>query len=173
MRKQTIFLSCFVSMLFSTASSAAGQVQGNLGVQLVISSGCSVSGGTASSTGNDFGTLNFGSYASLTNTIRAQTTAGSSGIRINCTNALPYSISLDNGAHSSSNQRRLADGSGNYINYNIYQDSAYAIAWSSTTPKVGVGSGTATDLVFYGSVPGGQTAAAGTYSDTVVVTVSW
>jgi len=176
MNKFSVSLVCVTSMLFSASSLAAGQVQGDLGVQLVISDGCEISGGVTTPTGNSFGTLDFGTHGgSIINTLRAQSAANSGGLEINCTNALPYTIAIDDGtnADSLSTQRRLTDGSGNYINYNLYQDSTYSALWASATPRSFVGTGGDTSLIFYGAIPGGQSAAAGSYTDTVTVTVAW
>lgn len=174
MNKLGLSLICATSVLFSSGSFASGQVQGNLGVKLTIDNGCQVTGGTSSDTGNNFGTLDFGTYGgTITNTIRAQSTTSSSALQVNCTNALPYTVSVDNGANALLVQRRMNDGTGKYINYNLYQDSTYIVPWLSATPKAALGTGTATNLVFYGAVPGGQSATAGNYTDTVVVTVAW
>jgi spore coat protein U-like protein len=105
---------------------------------------------------------------------------------VQCTNTTPYSIGLDNGTHVSGSQRRMYSAStGSYISYNVYTDSARSSAWSASTSatsctngggtcSLGTGTGaTQAAVTVYGRVPPQTTPAIGTYTDTVVVTVTY
>ncbi len=73
---------------------------------------------------------------------------------------------------------------GNYINYNLYTNSGYSDAWSATTSTtsctsgastcdLGTGTGSNQNYTVYGQVPPQTAPSSGTYSDTVVVTVTF
>jgi spore coat protein U-like protein len=94
-------------------------------------------------------------------------------------------IELDGGTNAFSGQRRLASG-GNYINYHLYQPTAAGNAPSSPAVAWGNGGVSATGSAFtstcngnaqlfnvYAQVPAGQTLFAGTYTDAVMVTVTY
>jgi spore coat protein U-like protein len=117
-------------------------------------------------------TLNFGSVGVLRSAVDA-----TSSITVTCTNALPYTVALDGGLSGASNpsQRVMSQASQN-ITYGLYRDSARAQPWGDsvgTNAAAGSGSGLAQTLTVYGRVPAQTTPSPGTYSDTVVVTISY
>jgi spore coat protein U-like protein len=64
----------------------------------------------------------------------------------------------------------------NFINYALYRDSARTANWGNTvgTDTVsGTGTGANQSLTVYGRVPAQTTPVAGTYTDTIVVTVTY
>jgi spore coat protein U-like protein len=74
----------------------------------------------------------------------------------------------------------LASGPGT-LNYNLYASAAYSNIWGdgsgatsvvSDSKFIAVGT-TTTDYTVYGRIPAGQDAAAGTYVDTIVVTLNY
>jgi spore coat protein U-like protein len=117
-------------------------------------------------------TLNFGSAGVLRTVLDA-----SSSITVTCTNAAPYTVALGGGLSGATNpaQRKLSQASAT-ITYGLYQDSGRAVPWGDS---VGVntmaetGSGLAQTFTIYGRVPAQNTPAPGTYSDTVVMTISY
>lgn len=156
-------------MLMSDALGAT--TTGTLTVQMTITASCTVGSATL-----DFGS-NSGT-ALLSAAVNATTT-----VSVTCTNGSPYSIGMDNGAHASGAQRRLNTGA-NFINYNLYTDAARLNAWttasSSTTCTTsnscvtGTGNGSAQSTTIYGTVPiPGSAPAAGSYSDSVTMTVTY
>ncbi|MGL4859763.1 MAG: Csu type fimbrial protein [Enterobacteriaceae bacterium] len=162
----------FAPAFVSGTAVAAGTISGIFNVTLTIGSGCVVTGGTSTGVQNNFGTLSFGTYSSLTDIISGQL----SGLSINCTNALAYNVSLDNGQNvTSGTQRRMSNGAGTpaYITYNLYQDAAHQTLWPSGTNLSGTGTGSATSLIVYAQVPSQTTPAAASFSDTVTMTVAW
>lgn len=125
-------------------------------------------------------TMNFGSVSSISANIDSTAT-----ITAQCTNTTPYSIGLNNGANASGSQNRMRLGATtNYINYEIYTDSARTHLWSTTTSTTSCTGGTSTcvlatgtgsnqTVTIYGRVPAQSLPAAGTFTDTVVVTVTF
>ncbi len=97
-------------------------------------------------------------------------------VTLNCTNTTAWKMGLDNGINASGNTRRMTDGSGNYVNYELYRDSARTQRWGNTVnvdTTAGAGTGIDQGVTVYGRVPAPQNATPGNYSDTVTVTVSY
>ena len=71
--------------------------------------------------------------------------------------------------------RRLKDGGTDYLSYQLYSDNGYSTVWGNTagTSVAHTGTGTQTALTVYGSIAAGQSVPAGSYSDTVVATVTF
>ena len=123
--------------------------------------------------------LNFGSASLLTSNVDATAT-----LTVQCTNSTPYSIGLDGGANASGSQRRMLNGASNYISYNLYTDAARSAAWSTTTSAssctngggtcvLGTGTGSNQSVTVYGRVPPQTSPAVGTYTDTVIATITF
>jgi spore coat protein U-like protein len=161
--------------LTSTYVYAAGTLQGQLGVQMTIGAGCTVTNGSSDGTTNTFGNINFGEYPSLNSTVdgRSFGTGGGSSFGLQCTTGTNYTVALDEGANPQGTQRRMANN-GNFITYNLYQDAGRTVPWGAgTSALAGVGDGNNQEVVVFARVPAQTTPAAGTYLDTVQVTVSW
>lgn len=106
--------------------------------------------------------INFGTRTLLNQTLTAQ-----GAIIVNCTLAQPYSISL-----ASSTGMLMMNGSQS-IQYGLFSDSAYQNSWSGTTSVNGVGIGSNQSIPVYARVLPQKTPGAGTYSDTVAITVTY
>lgn len=115
--------------------------------------------------------LNFGTVSGLLRTATDQTSL----LRMTCTNRSAFQVGLDNGANASGNIRRMASGTG-YVAYELYRDTQRTQRWGNTLnadTATGTGSGVEQTLTVYGRVPAQSAAAAGNYSDTVTVTVTY
>jgi spore coat protein U-like protein len=117
-------------------------------------------------------TLNFGSAGVLRAALD-----GTSSITVTCTSAAPYTVALNGGLSGATNptQRKLSQASAT-ITYGLYQDFARAVPWGDSVgvnTMAGTGSGLAQTLTVYGRVPAQNTPSPGTYSDTVVLTISY
>ncbi|MFN2461674.1 MAG: spore coat U domain-containing protein [Candidatus Velthaea sp.] len=114
----------------------------------------------------------FGSWAYTA----ASTATGS--ITVTCTTGTPVSsITLDNGSNFASSSRNLKAGGAAVIAYGLYSDAGYSTAWGSGVnfPAAATYTATASAAVFnvYGKAPAGPTVPAGSYSDSVGVTVTY
>jgi len=116
--------------LFAAPAFSAGQLQGQLNVQITIGTGCTVTNGTASGSSNTFGSLSFGNYNDLNNLIdgRSFGSAGGSSFGLQCSLGTAYSIALNAGQNATGSQRRMVN-SGAYVAYNLYQDSGRTQTW--------------------------------------------
>jgi len=160
------------SMAAHQTAAQAGTATANLTVQITITAACSINAAT----------LNFGSSVAGT-TLVASAITGSTTVSVTCTSGSPYSIGMNSGSNASGNQRRMANG-GNYLNYGLYVDNAYANPWSTASSNstctttsdcyLGTGNGAAQSINIYGQVPSVGTAPpTGTYSDTVTMTITY
>jgi spore coat protein U-like protein len=116
--------------------------------------------------------VNFGSQGLLNANLDATGT-----ISLTCTNGAPYAIALNGGNSGASDptQRKLVNGA-NQATYGLYRDSARTSPWGSTSGtnnQAGTGTGVSQNYTVYGRVPPQTTPAPGTYSDTVVVTLTY
>ncbi|ANB19755.1 Csu type fimbrial protein [Dokdonella koreensis] len=98
-----------------------------------------------------------------------------SAISLRCTYRAPWQVSLGNGQNASGTARRMS-GAGGLITYELYRDIARSQRWGSSLgidTLAGTGTGTTQNLTVYGRVPAQAPRAAGLYTDTIVVTVTY
>lgn len=102
---------------------------------------------------------------------------GAGGISVTCTSGTLWVVSADAGAGTDATfaSRKMANGA-ELLDYGLYTDDARTAVWGDATAATidGTGTGAAQDTPIYGRVPLGQSALpAGTYTDTVTVTVTY
>lgn len=117
--------------------------------------------------------LNFGAVPGLINSNNDQT----SSLSFTCTKTTPWKVSLDDGLHVNGSTRRMRLGAtSNYVQYELYSDSAHSQRWGNTIDidtVNGTGTGNSQSLTVYGRVPAPQSLPSGDYSDTVTVTITY
>ena len=167
MRKRRLVLTGVLAaacLLQNTELSLATTATSTFTVQLIINSTCTVSSPT---------TLDFGTAGILSANIDATTT-----ISVTCTASTTYNIGLNAGTGTGATvATRKMTSSGNTVNYTLYSDSARTTVWGNTigtdTPTTTPGTGSAQSYTVYGRVPSQVSPAAGTYTDTITVTVTY
>ena len=115
-------------------------------------------------------TLDFGAVGLL-----LANTDGASSISVQCAAGVAYQVGLDNGQHATGTTRRMT-GPGGLLNYELYRNSGRTQRWGSTLNSdtvIGVGNGGSQGLTVYGRVPNQTTPSAGTYNDTITITVTY
>jgi spore coat protein U-like protein len=123
-------------------------------------------------------TLAFSAY-----TPGAGAKANNSTISVKCTKNTPYTISLNGGSTAGGTiaQRLLASGA-NTLQYNLFTTAAFGQIFgdgsgtSKTVTGTGAGVATANAITVFGQLPdsaANQAAVAGSYSDTITVTVTY
>jgi len=113
--------------------------------------------------------LNFGTGGLLLANLDATTL-----VRPRCTNTTPYQLGLNDGVNASGATRRMKSSAGNYVSYELYRDSGRSQRWGNTQGSdtvAGTGSGSAQSVTIYGRVAPQATPLAGSYADTVTVTI--
>jgi spore coat protein U-like protein len=106
---------------------------------------------------------------------------GSGSLSVTCTTASPANIQLGQGANPASGStpatplRRTTNGGTNFLNYSLFQDSGLSTLWGNTTGTGATytGSGSTSAITVYGSIPSGQNQPVGSYSDTVVASITF
>ncbi len=155
-----------VSGLAAGGASAA-TTQGNLSASANVTTG-----GSATLTTQP---VAFPSY----NPVNTLPTDGGGTVSVTATSGLPYSIGLGGGAAPAEPMRQLQFGI-NRLAYNLYLDSARSTVWGEGTPtgfdgavKTATGTGAPQGNSIFARIPPGQNAPAGSYTDNVLVTVTF
>lgn len=102
----------------------------------------------------------------------------SSAITVTCTPGTSFTVGLNAGTTSGAtvSSRMMASG-GNRLDYVLYSDAARTTNWGNTpgsdTPAAATAVSSPSILTVYGRVAAQQSVAAGSYTDTVTITVSY
>ena len=163
--KPTLFAAALVAagLSVSTAPSTAGTVTATMPVTITIQNACDVSSVAPT-------TMDFGTQGPLTSAVNQTST-----ISVTCTSGAAYNIGLDGGSSGNINGRTMVNGS-NSVAYQLYSDANHTTVWGNTigTDTVAsTGTGSSQAFTVYGQVPAQATPPAGTYNDTVNVTVTY
>lgn len=161
------------------ASTAQAEVSGTMGVQLSLETGCIVSGSTDPLGSVNFGTMNFGVAPTLfANNLQAHSALGGNQVQLNCSDGADLNILVGDGENVDDNVRRMASG-GNFVQYRLYTQAngagveyeagGGALDLSASVP----GGGGLFNLPIFGVVAPQSGLVAGTYSDTVTVTLTF
>jgi spore coat protein U-like protein len=143
----------------------ATTTQSNFAVQLTITTQCVI---------NSTATLNFGSSGVITANIDQSTT-----VAVQCTNTTPFDIGLDAGVNGGTTTTRKLKNtlSAATVNYTLWQDSGRSTTnWGDTVgtdTMTLTGDGASHTYTVYGRIPAQTTPVAGSYADTVIVTVTY
>ena len=162
-----------------TGSSPAVQYRATSGA-----TACPTGGSTAASSGSTFSAtinsnanvstsgVNFGSVSFMTSNTDATGT-----VTVQATNTTPYNVGLGAGGGSGATvaTRKMTNGA-NTVTYSLYSDVSRTTVWGNTIGSdtvTGTGSGNNQSLTVYGRAPVQSSKPPGTYTDTVVVTVTY
>lgn len=144
------------ALALSASSALASTATGNLNVTATVTPTCTVSA-TA---------LNFGSYTGAAISTSDQ-------MSVDCTSGATWSVSANygqNGGKASGTTRAMTDGS-SYLSYELYTTGN--TVWDTSHVFTGTGTGSAQSTTFTAAVPASQNVTAGSYSDTVTLTVTF
>lgn len=159
-----------VSIVFLTipASAFAGSASDNMSVSATVSDSCTISAGD----------LSFGAY----DTVAGSAVAGSAVLSVACTTGAAANVTLDQGANPGGGSsdadpdRWMSDGASNLLSYSLFQDSGHTTEWGNTSGtgvSYSAASSAASNISVYGQIDASQDVPAGSYSDTVVATISF
>lgn len=171
-----------ILILTAAATAQADTLTGQLGVRLVIGTGCTVSNGSSVGGVNSWGTLDFGNKADLSSafTGRALGADGANPITITCNTASTPTLTFNGGVNTGAGNLRYMANAANRIAYRLYSDSTFATP-IAVAQAINLPNNAGQPFNIYGRVlPEDQAAgtaglnpAAGTYTDTVVATLTW
>ncbi len=151
-----------VGLLASSMPAHADTATANLAVSATVVAACSVSSGT----------LGFGTYnPTATSNLDASTT-----FQVTCTRGTSATVGMNLGANASGSVRRMINGT-DYLSYELYQNAGRTTVWGSSGGGLlslsAASSNSAQTLTVYGRVTQSQDVAVGSYTDTVVMTVTF
>jgi spore coat protein U-like protein len=164
MRTRFIYAAAGLAACTAAAGGAeASSASGSLPVSLTIQGACSLQSAA---------NLGFGAQTSVGANLYATSVIG-----VTCTNSTPYTVGLSAGTGSGATvaARMMMNGSAS-IPYAIYQDAGHSQVWGVTSgvdTQAGTGTGLIQSFTAYGEVPPVSNPLAGSYSDTISVTVSY
>lgn len=178
MRNHALALALGLSAALLSAPVLAATVTGNLSVKATVVASCNIVGGSGAGITNAL--LNFGNVTSTLNNVDADTTsAGNSGLGVQCTNGVNYKVYANLGLQPSGSQRRMAGpggSGGEFLPYSLYSDQGRSAAFptSAATAVSTAANGQVQTVDIYGRIPAGTPLpSAGAYADTVVLTVDY
>ncbi len=145
---------------------AFAQATTSLGVSADVTNNCTIAAAPA---------LTVGNYNVLSPTALTPTAT----LAVTCTTGAVATIALDpgsNASHATGTTRAMSDGT-DYLSYELYSDAGLSTVWGNTSGtdvvEPAAPSTAVVDYTVYASVPAQQTVSAGTYTDSVAVTVSF
>lgn len=174
-----LLAAALAGLLFGASQATALTTTANLSVSATIGSSCVISnsGSPAAPFTYDPVGANATTPATPSTTISYSCTSGTT----------PISFVLDQGAHANTGStaaapdRRMLNGTANFLSYNIFSSAANQttgtalVAWGTANgPTLVAGTGATQTLSLFFRIPAGQSALpAGTYSDTVLETLTF
>jgi len=115
--------------------------------------------------------INFGTQGILQTNVDA-----AAQLTVSCTPGTNYDVGLDGGQTNASPSARLMALGAQTITYGLFRDAIRTLVWGNTigtNTATGTGNGAAQIFSVYGRVPPQTTPSAGTYRDTIVVTITF
>jgi spore coat protein U-like protein len=140
----------------------AATASANLTVTATVVSTCSVGAGS----------LAFGNYdpTAASNVDQAGT------FQVTCTKGTSATVGLDTGSNASGSTRRMTDGT-DFLSYELFKETARTNVWGNSgaglVALAAAPSNAAQTVTVYGRISGSQDVRAGSYSDTVIITVTF
>jgi spore coat protein U-like protein len=157
------------------ADSAQAVITGQIQAWLVISAACEVNAGGASMPSN-LGQLDFGTQGpTWTRSLSAELSSGGGALQVTCNSSVSgFTVTIDGGTHGDGTTRRLSNGR-QTIPYQLTVDAAGTDSYSVGQQRnFAVSNGAQRPIPVYGAVVANTSALpAGTYSDTLTVTLDW
>jgi spore coat protein U-like protein len=142
----------------------------NMTIEASVTANCTISSGG----------LNFGPYDPID--ANAATPLDQQGtVTVACTDGSGFAITLGQGANADTGStdavplRRMANGGGEFLEYGLFSDTERETLWGNDTDTdvATTGTGIPQNFTVFGRVTQGQNVPAGTYTDTVLATVTF
>lgn len=167
--RKSVALGVLTALLCGAACTAwAGTATNNLAVSATVTANCTIDASAG---------ISFGSYDPVS--ANASTDLSGTGtITTTCTNGASATVTLGQGSNAATGStdtaplRQMTDGT-DMLAYQLYTDSGHTTVWDNTTGLGVTGTGTASNASVYGVITAGQNVGAGSYTDTVVATVTF
>jgi spore coat protein U-like protein len=152
----SILIAASAVFLAAPAAAQSGVATSSIDVSLVVEPACNVTAAPLSFRGT-----------------AGRTIDAEAGIAVTCNGETAVAVRIDGGTNALGSERRLR-GERDHVSYAVYSDPARGQRWDAGRAITGVARDGLLYLTAYGRVEQGATlAAAGTYSDTIAVTVEF
>lgn len=166
MNRTTRIALVFGGVVLGMAAPAFAQTAtANLNVSATVNSSCTVTTTAVA----------FGVYDPIVTNASAPLDATGTVV-VTCTKGAGSRIDLNTGSNASGSVRRMAGG-GDFLTYELYQDTTRTTVWGSGSGAgqtiTGAPSKAPRTFTVFGRVPAGQDVVAGAYADTVVATINF
>lgn len=168
---RTLSLTGSLLLALGAASSVdATTATSNLAVTASVTANCTITTSPVAFGAYDPVSANASAALNGTGTLNVTCTSGAS-----TTITLGQGSNADTGSTDAAPARRMKDGGTDFLSYSLYQDAGRSTVWGNTggTGVANTGTGTQVAVTVYGAVAAGQNVPAGSYSDTVVATVTF
>lgn len=173
--KRLAYTALWLSPLLFVAGDAEAVISGSIQARLVILPACQVSAGGAEQPGN-LGQLNFGNQGpTWTRPLNANVEGSGGALQVTCNAAVRgFSVTIDGGVNGDGTTRRLSNGR-QTIPYRLTADAAGTDSYRIGQQRnFAVSPGSQGPIPVYGAVVANTSALpAGTYRDTLTVTLDW
>jgi spore coat protein U-like protein len=154
----------------SSGTQAASPQNADLNVSATVEANCTIAT-TA---------VDFGAYDPIVTNLSTDLDAQGE-VTVLCTNGASATVTLGQGVDpgpgstDAAPARRLKHSTADYLTYILYSDGGHSTVWGNTagTGVSHTGTGLSTDLHVYGRLAAGQNKPVGTYTDTVVASVTF
>ncbi|MBN2971165.1 spore coat protein U domain-containing protein [Roseomonas aeriglobus] len=170
-----IALAAGTASAFAATPAAAGNTTGTIGVTLNVTNACVVNGATAlQANAGQMGTIAFPDQPGIFGNVDGELVGSLGQLQVQCSPGVTPSLTIGSGANDTSGRRHMI-ANGRTVAYRLFSDA-------QRTSEIGIGQQLA--LATAGSTPisvpiyarvtsGGTLLAAGSYADTVQVTLTW
>ena len=157
--------------LSAAASALAGTRKGNALVSWLIALAFALTAQQGHACTLNVTGVNFGGYDVFSNTPLDST----GNINVNCPSGVGYSMALTAGGGT--HTQRVMNSGAHRLNYNLYTAANRAVVWgdatSGTVTVNGTGIGVNVNHGVYGRIPALQNVHAGSYSDIIIVELTF
>ena len=155
-KTKIISVICPMFALMASGTAMAADATGTLVVEATVANACNVSTSP----------VGFGE-------VGLEQASANGTITVNCTVASPFTVALDGGQSGDIDDRELTSAEGNSLKYQLYTSANNTAVWGDgATGDTVDGAGPTQTLTVYGKTLGDPTAA-GAYTDSVTVTVTY
>jgi len=104
---------------------------------------------------------------------------GTTTLQVGCSSGTTYNVGLSAGTATGatvSNRSMTLNGGTTLLGYRLFRDSGRTSNWGNTVGTdtvTGTGTGVIQNLTVYGVIPAGQSVATGSYTDTIIATLTY
>ena len=154
-----------IALVGTPTAAQAATATANLSVSATVINNCVINTSAVA----------FGNYDPVGTNAAADLNATGT-VTISCTKGSTATIGLGLGSNASGAVRRMTDGSGNFLTYELYQEVGHSTVWNTGAgllSPAAAPSKAARNFTVYGAVTSNQDITAGSYTDTVVATVNF